>query len=165
MSLATTITAAIKAIETSPQDLAAASAPAALEVKINLTDGAGANQASKIFSDSRVLAASASESLDLAGGLTSALGATLTFATVKAILIRAKSTNANNVVIGPAASNGFLGPFADASDRVAIKPGGYFSVAAPGTGWTVTAGTGDLLSVANSGSGTEVGYDIIIVGT
>lgn len=165
MSLETIITAAIKAVETSPLDLAAVSAPAALEVKLNLTNGTGANQASKIFSDSRVLAASASESLDLAGSLTSALGATLTFATVKAILIRAKATNTNNVVVGPAASNGFLGPFGDATDRVAIKPGGVLMVAAPATGWTVTAGTGDLLSVANSSSGTEVGYDIILVGT
>jgi hypothetical protein len=29
----------------------------------------------------------------------------------------------------------------------------------------VTAGTGDILQVANSGAGTSVTYDIIVIGT
>ena len=36
---------------------------------------------------------------------------------------------------------------------------------APGAaGYAVTAGTGDILKVANSGAGTGVTYDIVIVG-
>lgn len=165
MSLETVIIASIKAQETAPFDLASSSASIGLEVRHNLANGSAAGQAQKAFSDSRVIAASGSENLDLAGALSSALGTTITFATVKAILIRAKATNANNVVVGPSASNGFLGPFADASDRVAVKPGGSFLVTAPDAGWAVTAGTGDLLTVANSGAGTEVGYDIVVIGT
>lgn len=165
MALTTTIKAEIKALESSAADLATAQAPVALSVTTTLESGTSANQASKIFSDTRSVALSSNEDLDLAAVLTSALGATLTFATVKAIMIRAKATNSNNVVVGPAASNGFAGPFGDASDRVAIKPGGMFLVTAPGTGWTVTAGTGDLLNVANSGAGTAVEYDVVIVGT
>jgi len=165
MSLETVVTASIRAVESAPLDLGSASAPIALEVRHNLANGSAAGQASKAFSDSRVIAASGSENLDLAGALSSALGATIAFATVKSILVKAKATNANNVLVGPAASNGFLGPFADASDRVAVKPGGSFLVSAPDTGWTVTAGTGDLLTVANSGAGTEVGYDIVVIGT
>lgn len=164
MSLETAIVASLRAIETSALDLAQGRAPIELEVRHAFGNGSGANQASNAFSDSRTLAASGSENLDLAGALISAFGAVLNFASVKAILIRARATNANNVVVGPAASNGFLGPFADASDRVAIKPGGVFLVTAPAAGWPVTAGSGDLLSVSNSGAGTPVDYDIVVVG-
>ncbi|RYE84282.1 MAG: hypothetical protein EOP19_11920, partial [Hyphomicrobiales bacterium] len=159
MALESTITAAIKAVETGAADLAQPSAPAELSVRHSFANGSGANQASKLFSDSRTLAASGSEDLDLAGVLAGALGGTITFASVKAIMIRAKATNANNVVVGPAASNGFLGPFGDAADRIAIRPGGVFLITAPAAGWAVTSGTGDLLAVANSGAGTPVDYD------
>jgi hypothetical protein len=164
MALETTISAAIKAVETATADLAQPSAPAELSVKHSFANGSGANQASKIFSDSRSIAASGNEELDLAGVLTSAFGTAITFAAIKAIMVRARSTNTNNVVVGPAASNGFLGPFGDASDRISIKPGGVFLITAPPAGWTVTAGTGDLLNFANSGAGTPVEYDIVIVG-
>lgn len=165
MALESTITASIKAVETGSADLAQPSAPAELLVKHAFANGSGADQASKIFSDTRTLAASASEDLDLAGALSGALGGTLTFASVKALMIRAKPGNTNNVVVGPASANGFAGPFGDASDRIAIKPGGVFLITAPPAGWTVTAGTGDLLTVANSGSGTPVDYDIVILGS
>jgi hypothetical protein len=165
MALETVISASVKAVETNPLDLATANAAVSLVVSTALANGTGANQASKIFSDTRSIALSANEDLDLAGSLTSNFGATLTFATVKAILIRAKATNTNNVVVGPAAVTGFLGPFADAADRVAIKPGGTFLVTAPGVGWTVGAGSADLFNVANSGAGSAVEYDVVIVGT
>lgn len=164
MALESTITASIKAVETGAADLAQPNAPAELSVKHSFANGSGANQASKLFSDSRTLAASGSEDLDLAGVLTGALGGAITFASVKAIMIRAKATNANNVVVGPAASNGFLGPFGDASDRLAIRPGGVFLITAPASGWAVIAGTGDLLTVANSGAGTPVDYDVVLLG-
>ena len=31
-------------------------------------------------------------------------------------------------------------------------------------GWLVTAGTGDLLKIANGGAGSAVDYDIILIG-
>jgi hypothetical protein len=49
------------------------------------------------------------ENLDLSGVLANALGATLAFTAIKAILIVADSANTNNVVVGGAASNGFVG--------------------------------------------------------
>jgi hypothetical protein len=130
-----------------------------------MESGTTTGKADKIFADQRTLAASATENLDLAGALTDPLGAALTFARVKAILIKAAAGNTNNVVVGGAGSNPFAGPFADATDKVAIPPGGVFLVTAPAAGWTVTAGTGDILLVANSGAGTPVTYDVFIVGT
>jgi hypothetical protein len=134
-------------------------------VEIALSDGSGADQASNIFSDERTLAASASESLDLSGVLQNAFGSTLTLTKVKAILIVANSANTNNVVVGGAASNCFVGPFADATDKIVIGPGDAFLLTRrSAAGMAVAAGTGDILQVANSGSGTSVTYQIILLG-
>jgi hypothetical protein len=134
------------------------------EAKVDLALGTGLRQANHVFTDERVLAASASETLDLAGGLTDALGATLTFTAIKAILIQADDANVNNVVVG-GGSNPFRGWFADATDKLSIPPGGFILLTDPtAAGQTVTAATGDLLLVANSGSGTGVTYTITIIG-
>lgn len=132
---------------------------------VRLRDGTGANQANQMFTDTRTLAASATESLDLAGGVTNGLNVTVTFTAIKLIRIRAAAANTNNVVIGGASSNAFVGPFVDATDKISIAPGGLFEILNPSAaGWAVTASTGDLLLVANSSSGTPVSYTIEIVG-
>lgn len=134
-------------------------------ITVRLRDGTGANQANQMFTDTRTLAASATENLDLAGGIVNALGATVTFTAIKLIRIRAAAANTNNVVIGGAASNPFVGPFVDATDKISIPPGGVFEILNPSAaGWAVTASTGDLLLVTNSSSGTPVSYTIEIVG-
>lgn len=130
-----------------------------------LTDGTGANQANNMFTDIRTLAASANESLDMAGVLTNAFGATLSFTKIKALVIKADATNTNDVLVGGAASNQFGTLFGDVTDVVKVKPGGFVAFGAPdANGYAVTAATGDLLKIANSGSGTAVTYTIIVVG-
>lgn len=131
---------------------------------IDYPSGTSSGQVSKCFTDTRSLGSGATENLDLAGGLTDALGTTLTFAVVKAIEIRALSTNTNNVEVGGAATMGFAGWFKSITDIVVIPPGGQFSICHPGAGWTVTAGSGDLLKIANSSTGSTVSYKIKIVG-
>lgn len=127
--------------------------------------GTGADQADLTFADTRTLAASSNESLDLAGGLTDALGNALTFASVKALIIVAAAGNTNDVIVGGAASNAFATMFGDATDTIKVPPGGAIVLADFGaTGFAVTASTGDLLKIANGGSGTPVSYDILIVG-
>ncbi len=129
-----------------------------------LASGTGANQADRVFTDQRTLTASATENLDLAGVLLDAFGAAITFATIKAVIIKAASGNTNDVQLTRPASNG-VPLFLAASDGIPIKPGGMFVWTAPGTGITVTAGTGDILTVTNSAGGTSVTYDVIIIGT
>lgn len=129
-----------------------------------VTSGTTVGKADKLFSDTRTLAASATVNLDLAGALTDPFGATVSFGHVSAIYIKAAATNTNSVCIGGAGSNAFLGPFADATDVVCIKPGGVFMMVEPGAGWAVTAATADLLKTANSGSGTSVSFDVVIIG-
>jgi len=56
--------------------------------------------------------------------------------------------------------------FLAASDGISVRPGGLFCWAAPdATAVAVTAGTGDLLAIANSGAGTSVTYDVVIIGS
>lgn len=128
-------------------------------------DGTGAGQANAVFADRRTLAASGSESLDLAGSLTDALGATITLAKVRALLIEADAGNTNTLVVGGAAENAFAALFGDASDKLVIRPGGLILAVAPdATGYAVTASTGDLLQIANGGSGSAVTYDVTVIG-
>ncbi len=130
-----------------------------------VTSGTTVGRSDKLFSDTRTIAASSSENLDLAGVLTDPFGVVATFGHVKAIYIKASAANANSVVIGGAPANAFIGPFGDATDKISIPPGGSVLLVHPGAGWAVTGGTGDILLVGNSGAGSGVSYDIVLVGT
>lgn len=129
------------------------------------TNGAGADQANALFHDRRTIAASGNESLDLAASLVDGFGRTLTFTKVRALIIVASEGNTNNVVVTRPASNG-VPIFAAASDALApLKPGGMFVLTDPSAdGIAVTAGTGDLINIANSGGSTSVTYDVFILG-
>lgn len=165
MALTSTLVTKITANQTGSNDLGTPSFPLNFSDTVNLGSGTGSSNADLLFTDRRTIAASGTEDLDLAGGLTDALGATLTFVKIKAIYIKAIAANTNNVTIKPASSNGFLGPFNAAADKLSVPPSGSILLQAPVSGWTVTAGTGDLVTIANSSSGTGVTYDIIIIGT
>lgn len=163
MALSATIKAGIQASQTNVLDLGTATFPLSVLESLSLTDGTGADQADRIFSDERTLAASASEDLDLSGSLTNAFG-TVTFARIKAVLVIADSGNTNNVNVSRPASNG-VPLFLAASDGIGVRPGGVLLWACTdATGVAVTAGTGDLLTIANSSSGSAVTYRIIIIG-
>ncbi len=165
MSLKTTLRASIGYRLSGTPDLGSSIADFPGFNDRSIASGVGDNQADRVFSDRRTLAASGNEDIDLAGSLVDPLGGPAVFAKVKAIMVKAAAENTNNVVVGAAASNAFQGPFGAANDTIAIPPGGVLMLTAPKAGWAVTAGTGDLLRVANSGAGTPVTYDIVIVGT
>jgi hypothetical protein len=147
-------------------DLASKTSSLRYTKQLDLADGSGANQVNKMFHDQRTLAASGTEDLDLAGSLVDPLGTTLTFAKIRALLIYAAAANTNLVNVGGAASLGFTTWVGDVTDVVKIRPGGLFLLTAPdATAYAVTAGTGDLLTITNSSSGTGVTYDIVILGS
>jgi hypothetical protein len=131
-----------------------------------LDSGTGANQADKVFSDTRTIAPSGTDDLDLAGTLLDAFGVVLTFVKVKVIAVAASSLNTNNVVIGNAAATQFLGPFGAATHTISVAPNGLALFArADATGWPVGAGASDLLRFTNSAAGTPVTYDVVLIGT
>jgi hypothetical protein len=151
---------------TSALDLGTASAPQALSRSMSLLTGTAAGQADRVFSDRRTLAASGTEDLDLAGTLLDAYGAAITFARIKGLIIAAAAGNANNVVVGAAASAPWT-TLLGATHTITLRPGAFVAVGtgtADATGYAVTATTADLLKVANSGAGTSVTYDIHIIG-
>jgi hypothetical protein len=157
------ISLSIDATLTGAADLGTPKQRVLIEKALSFVPGTAAtDEANILFADSRTLAASANEDLDLAGVLTNAFGATIAAAEVVAIFISAAEGNTNSVSVTRPASNGFAGPFLAAGDGVSVKPG-EFTFFASQSGWAVTAGTGDLINVANSGAGTSVTYDIVII--
>ncbi|WP_066373979.1 hypothetical protein [Herbidospora mongoliensis] len=167
MSLRTKLTLSLITRLTGQADLSDPEALTDLRHVVALAPGTGAGAADRVFTDTRTLAASGSESLDLSGSLEDVLGGPAVFARVKMLAIRAHADNVNNVVIGGVASNGWITPFGDATDKIVLRPAAGLALWAgeeDATAYAVTAGTGDLLQVANSGSGTAVAYDIYIIG-
>ncbi|MEV4180183.1 hypothetical protein AB0J28_01890 [Streptosporangium canum] len=154
----------LEAEVTSPLDLSTPTNLISVARQLNLAQGAGAGQADMVWSDQRTIAASGSDALDLAGSLSGPFGGTLTFARIKMVVVLAAGGNANNVNVTMPGSNG-VPLFLAAGDGIAVKPGGAFMWFDPSAaGVAVTAATGDLLTVVNSGAGTPVTYDIHIVG-
>lgn len=164
MALSTKLVTTLTATLTDALDLSTVTDPLTYTNRITLTSGTGANAADMLWHDTRTLAASATEDLDLAGSLVNAFGDTQTFARLKIIVVTAASGNTNNVQVTRPAANG-VPLFLAAGDGIAVKPGGMFVCAEPGaTGHAVTAGTGDLITFTNSAGSTSVTYDVILIG-
>jgi hypothetical protein len=168
MPLTSKLTLSVQANYSAALDLVTATAPLLKTYETTLQTGTGAGQADKVFSDTRTLAASGTEDLDLAGVLLDAFGGTITVVKLKAIIISAAVGNTNNVLVGGVAAGvaSFLSPAA--TGIITVRPGATFAVfagQADAAGYAVTATTADLLHVANSSSGTSVTYDVIMIGT
>lgn len=149
---------------TNALDLSTSSDPLSRDYTITYASGTGANQANMWWHDQRILTASATENLDLAGSLTSAFGTTITMTSMKGILVFAATANTNDVQVTRPATNGVPWLIA-AGDGIALKPGAWVAWFDPSAnGATVTAGTGDLITFTNSAGGTSVTYDVFLLG-
>jgi hypothetical protein len=156
----------MSAMLTSALDFTNVSAPLSRVYQHIFTDGAGANQANRLFHDQRTLAASANEDLDLAGVLTDPFGAAITFARIRGLVVAAAAANTNNVIVGGAAATQFVSWVGAATHTVTVRPGGFLALFAPDTtGYVTAAGASDFLRIANSGAGTSVTYDVILLGS
>jgi hypothetical protein len=131
--------------------------------KVALTDGTGAKQADKIWADRRTLADGANESIDLSGALLDALGNSVAFTKLKAVIIVSNAANTTALTLGNVA-NGIVGFFGAATHSITVGPGGMFLIASPdATAYAVVAGTADLLKIANA-AGAAATYDIFVIG-
>lgn len=163
MSLTATLRAKFNARQTAAQDLGTPEFQATVEKILSFTDGTGANQADILWTDQRTIAASSSETLDLAGVLSDVFGVTVAAAELVALLVYADAGNTNDVVLGDATNP--LALFGGTNPTFSVKPGGFLFIAAPGAAGQATIGAGstDELKVANSGSGTGVTYQIAVL--
>lgn len=133
----------------------------AMAAAFGLTDGTTAGKFDRVYMAERAVSASTNDDIDLAGSLTDPLGTTITAAEIVAIMIinapkdPTDAANVSNLTIG-AGSNPFIG-FLGATHTIGpIQPGGVFFIGASdadGIG-SVTAGTGDILRIANGAGGT-----------
>lgn len=149
---------------TSSLDLTTPTSALKVARQLMLASGTGAGQADMVWSDTVTITASGTQAVDLAGSLAGPLGGTLTFAKIKMVVVAAASGNTNNVNVVRDGTNG-VPLFLAAGDGIPVKPGGLFCWFDPSAGGvTVTASTGDLLNLVNSGAGTSVTADVVIVG-
>lgn len=138
--------------------------PLIYSLQRTMSNGTTSGLVSQMWHDQRTLSASASEDLDLAGSLTNAFGVTLTFATIKFVLVVAAAGNTNNVEVTRKATTGIPLFMAD-GDGISLQPGDLFLYHSPLVGKTITATTDDTLTFTNSAGSTGVTYDVILVGT
>lgn len=110
--------------------------------------------------DTRTLGGTASEDIDLAGGVADVYGRTLTFTTITSLSVFNTGTTGGPIRIGGATASGWVGPFGTTADFVSVGRG--FSYQQASSGWAVTAGSADILRIATTGVGTN--YNIIITG-
>ncbi len=125
--------------------------------------GTGANQADLVFTDTRTIAISTNDDVDLSGVLASAFGATITAAEMVGLVIVNKSTT-QTLTVGVAGTNPWVTMWAASGDGIKVFPGGVFVNFAPdasGLGAVVGAAS-DVLRIAN-GAGATCDYDIAVL--
>lgn len=140
-----------------------------------LANGVAANQADKLYTTviTRTHGSPAGD-IDLAGTVTDPLGATITLARIKAIIVAADPANVNSVVVGggapaSAVSTIFFDYVAtvDAQPALKVRPGGLLVLVAPAaTAYAVTATTADKLQIANGDEDgtTSVTATVYVIG-
>lgn len=127
------------------------------------SDGTGAFQVNKMYADTLATIQSVNTDIDLNPGPTGAFGAVL-FAALKAIILVAGDANPGDLTIGNV-TNGIVGPLGAATNSIKAAPGGIIALVNPtAAGWSVTAGTADLLRVASAANAGNYTSDIILLG-
>jgi hypothetical protein len=145
----------------------------------DFTNGTGINQANFVWHDRRRLTpATGTDDIDLSGVLTDGFGNTLNILTVKGIYIENRGvlsagvyvpTDGEDIQVGGAGdpTNAWAAFLNDNQDaEVTIRSGGVMMLTSPLSGYSVVAGSLDILRVLLDGSGSnDVYYDIAIFGT
>lgn len=164
-TLAGNVTVSVNLTNTNTVDLSIIPDNIKKTYNIPFTNGVGLNKAEAIFHDTRTIAASATDQLDLSGTLTNKFGTVVQFTKLKGIFVFAAPGNTNDVQVQSEAANGMVNMFLATSDGIVVQPGGVFLLVNPTSGgYPVTGGTGDLLDIINSAAGSSVDYDIILFG-
>ena len=132
-------------------------------VKRVIAYGTGNNQANKVYTlKDQSIAASGVLDVDLSGALVDAYGVACVFTKVKALQVVNKSAIAVITIGNDAAS--FVGPFGDKTHTITLQPGESIMLTNILVGWTVTAGTADILQITND-DGAEIALvDVMVVG-
>jgi hypothetical protein len=131
-----------------------------------LASGTAADEADRVWSDQRTLAAGSNDDLDLTALSHSIFGASLAinFARVKAILIVHTSTvSGEKLWIDPSVTNGFTGATAGTTGKIEIGADSAVLLASKKDGWA-TGSSDKILRIHNAGAQTAI-YNIVVLGT
>ena len=116
------------------------------------TNGSAAGM-NKLVILTATISGGATQTWDLAGGVTNSFGQVLTFARVKMLVgttSNSMTTAAQSILVQPAPANGWGSWLSTTQAAQRIYSGGGWAIMAPCTNaYAVTAGTGDLLDVIN----------------
>ncbi len=164
MALTGSVSLSLRADQTVTAGLGQATNTLTKSVSKTIADGSGANQANVLWSSSRSLTGTA-EDLDLNGVLTDAYGASVNLLRVKGIYIgNLSATDGQNILVGGANSNAWVGMLGGTTHKIKVGPGGFFFNYSPlATGFPVVAGTGDQLHIDPQGA--TLTYEIAILGS
>jgi hypothetical protein len=166
VTVTATASSSVAANITGAPNLGTSQAALNQQLGVALTNGTGAGQADTVWFDQRTLTASSNETLDLNGSLRDALNDLVSLVRVKVLVISAATTNTNNVVVG-GGSTTFTGMLGATTHTMILRPGAcmtWFVGNTDATAYTLTAGSSDLLQIANSSSGSSVVYNICVIG-
>lgn len=127
-------------------------------------NGTGNGQANEMYVGRSTVAGTTTVSLDLAGSLVNPVNETITFATIKLILVIIRSPDGTKALrVGPQnVANAFVGPFNAATAYITTSQHAFMFTNY--TGWTVTAGSVDIFPIHNP-SGTSLDADVLLIGT
>lgn len=142
---------------TGPGDLGTDTAELNMTYPMPLVNGTAANQADRMFKDTRTVADGATDDIDLTA-VEDAFGTALGAAEVVTIFIRSNPTNTTNLTIG-----GSTADYAGMPDQT-ISPGGIVLVHNQGVNGlgAVVDTTGDTIRVVNA-AGAQASYEIVVI--
>lgn len=121
------------------------------------TSGNGSSQFDKVHSDIAAVTAD----YDVAGVVTDAQGATITMSKVGLVVAENRGTTSGNMLYLGGDANS-VPIFGAAADFLKLGPQGFAVICNPVDGWSVTAGTGDVVEL-NHNSGT-FDHAVIVAG-
>jgi len=167
-TLASDVRASIGWLFQETLDLSTLADSSKLEYSRSLADGVADDQADKVWHDTRTVAATSNDDLDLTALAMTVFGASinLSLAKVKAILVvNTAATAGDELEVGGAGSNALVGPFNGSTSAVVeVGADSALLLCNKRDGWPVVSGTGDILRIRNPNSGA-VTYKIAILGT
>lgn len=157
---------------TNTNDFGTTSDSSGVSYSATMTNGTGSGAANKLFAKSYTIAASGNQSIDLAGSVTDFYGNTISFTKVKVIYVEhSTATTATTITVGVGGTNPFInwiksaGTITTDQPRVVVRNGGVFLLACTdGTGYPVTAGTGDILYLTNEDGTNSATVKVVVVG-
>lgn len=145
--------------------------------EVKFAEGTGNTQANEMWWDRRLVTASTpTDDIDLYGSLENVFGRTINFSKIKAVGIQNLGKRDGNggwtltagedlLVLGATAANNGWGGILNGNqdEKIQIESGDIFLITNRLAGWSISAGSTDVLRVVNNGT-DDIEYDIVIGG-